>query len=85
MWKRKLKTKAVKFLWKRKHFKERSWKRMQTWKRLTLYGAGSGSKKYSTTSTFLLQQSITKLIYHDFIHNLNSLFRHKAHQEVFEI
>jgi len=30
-----------------KHFKERSWNR----KRLTLYGAGSGSKKYSTAST----------------------------------
>jgi len=36
---------AVKFLWKRKHFKERSCKRKQTRKRLTLYGAGSGSKK----------------------------------------
>jgi len=35
MWKRKLQ--AVKFLWKRKHFEERSWKRKQTRKRLTLY------------------------------------------------
>jgi len=41
---------AVKFLWK--HFEERSWK--QTWKRPTLYGAGSGRKKYSTASTFLI-------------------------------
>jgi len=44
---------AVKFLWKRKHFEKKSWKRMQTRKRLTLYGAGSGSKKYSTVSTSL--------------------------------
>jgi len=44
MWKRKLK--AVKFLWKRKHFEERSWKRKQTRKRLTIYGAGSGSKNF---------------------------------------
>jgi len=48
MWKRKME--AVKFLWKRKrmHFEERGWKRKQTRKRLTLYGAkkeaGSGSK-----------------------------------------
>jgi len=44
---------AVKFLWKQKwkHFEERSWKRKQTRNRLTLYGAGSGSKKYSTAST----------------------------------
>jgi len=35
---------AVKVLWKRKHFGERSWKWKQTRKRLTLYGAGSGSK-----------------------------------------
>jgi len=54
-WKRKLfhktygrdvKAETVKFLWKRKHFEERSWKQKQTWKRLTLYGAGS--EKYST-------------------------------------
>jgi len=32
---------AIKFLWKRK----------QTWKRLTLYGAGSGIKKYSAAFT----------------------------------
>jgi len=38
---------AVKFLWKRKHFEERSWKRKKTRKRLTIYGAGSGRKKYS--------------------------------------
>jgi len=46
---------VVKFLWKRKHFEERSWKQKQTWKRLTLYGAGSGSKKYSNSSTSLFQ------------------------------
>jgi len=47
MWRRKLEAEAmeaVKFLWKRKHFEERSWKRKQTRKRLTLSGAGSGSK-----------------------------------------
>jgi len=33
-------------------FEEKSWK--QTRKRLTLYGTGSGSKKYSTTSTSLI-------------------------------
>jgi len=32
---------AVKFLWKRKQFEERSWKRKQTWKLLTFWGAGS--------------------------------------------
>jgi len=52
---------AVKFLWKRKHFEERSWKRKQTRKRLTLYGAGSGSKKYSTASTSLIE-SVFRLI-----------------------
>jgi len=35
---------AVKFLWKQKHVEERSWKRKQTRNRLTLYGAGIGSK-----------------------------------------
>jgi len=35
---------AVNFLWKRKHYEERSWNRQQTRKRLTLYGAGSRSK-----------------------------------------
>jgi len=44
MWKRKLEAKAVKFLWKRKHFEERNWKQKQTRKWLTLYGAGSGRK-----------------------------------------
>jgi len=53
MWKRKLEAEAVKFFWMRKHFEERSWKRKQTRKRLTLYGAGSGSKKYSTASASL--------------------------------
>jgi len=39
MWNRKTEAvKAVTFLWKRKHFEERSWKRKQTRKRLTLYG-----------------------------------------------
>jgi len=55
-WKRKLEAEAVeavKFLWKRKHLEERSWKRKQTRKRLNLYGAGRGSKKYSTASTSL--------------------------------
>jgi len=40
--------KAVKLLWKRKHFEEISWKRKQNLKRLTLLGAGSESKTYST-------------------------------------
>jgi len=37
--------KAVKFLWKRKHVEERSWKRKQTRKHLTFWGAGSGSSR----------------------------------------
>jgi len=45
---------AVKLLWKRKHFEEKSWKRKKTRKRLTLFGAGSGIKNYSTASTSLL-------------------------------
>jgi len=32
---------AVKFLWKRKHFKERSWKQKRTLKHLNFWGAGS--------------------------------------------
>jgi len=40
--------------WGRDVKADRSWKRKQTRKRLTLYGAGSGSKKYSTASTSLL-------------------------------
>jgi len=47
---------AVKFLWKQKHFEERSWKQKQTWKRLNLYGAGS--KKYSTASTSLNKSQV---------------------------
>jgi len=43
---------------KQKHFEERSWKRKQTRKRLTLYETGSGSKKYSTASTSLRQNII---------------------------
>ena len=35
---------AVKFLWKRKHFDERDWKRKRTRMQLILFGAGSGSK-----------------------------------------
>jgi len=35
---------TVEFLWKRKHFEERSWKRKQTRKRLSLNGAASGGK-----------------------------------------
>jgi len=70
MWNRKLEAeavRAVKFLWKRKHFEKRSWKRKQTWKRQTLYGARSGSQKYSTTTS-------TSLIYTLLIdvHILNS-------------
>jgi len=38
--------KAVKFLWKRKHFEERSWKR--TLKHLTVWGVGSRSSFYKT-------------------------------------
>jgi len=44
---------AVKFLWKRKHFEERSWNRKQTRKRLTSYEAGQ-KQKYSTASTSLI-------------------------------
>jgi len=40
--------KAVKFLWKRKRFEERNWKRKQTRKYLTFWGAGSGSIFYKT-------------------------------------
>jgi len=36
---------AVKFLWKWKHFEERSWKRKQTRKHLTFWGAGSSFHK----------------------------------------
>ena len=46
MWKRKLKAEAVEainFLWKRKHFDERGWKRKRTRKRKHWKGAGSGS------------------------------------------
>jgi len=46
---------TVKFLWKRKHFEERIWKRKQTRKRLTLCGVGSESKKYSASSTSLIE------------------------------
>jgi len=56
MWKQILEAEAVevvKFLLK--HFDEMSWKQKQTRKRLTLYGAGSGRKKYSTTSTSLVR------------------------------
>jgi len=41
MWMKKRKLEAVKFLWKRKHFEERSWSRKQTRKHLTFWGAGS--------------------------------------------
>ena len=37
---------AVKFLWKRKHFDEKDWKRKRTRKQLAISGAGSGSKKF---------------------------------------
>jgi len=48
---------AVEFLWKRKHFEESSWKWKQTRKRLTVFGAGSGRKKYATASTSLPHHS----------------------------
>jgi len=48
MWKRKLEAEVVKFLWKRKHFEERSWKRNRTRKHLTFWGAGSGSIFHKT-------------------------------------
>jgi len=43
-WGRDVEAEAIKFLWKRKRIEERSWKRKQTQKRLTLYGAGSRAK-----------------------------------------
>ena len=49
MLKQKLEAEAmvvVKFLWKRKHFDEKGWKRKRTRKQLALFGAGSGSKKF---------------------------------------
>jgi len=46
MWKRKLE--AVKFLWKREPFEERSWKRKRTQKHLIFWGAGSGSIFHKT-------------------------------------
>ena len=49
MWKRKLEVEAVEavnFVWKRKHFDKRDWKRKRTRKQLILPGAGSGSKKF---------------------------------------
>jgi len=54
-WKRKLKeeaVEAVKFLWKRKHFEKKSWKRKQTRKR-QLYTELEAEAKYSTASTSL--------------------------------
>jgi len=48
---------AVKFLWKRKHFEERSWTR----KRLTLYGAGSGSKKTTASTSLVWTQNKSNL------------------------
>ena len=47
MWKPKLEAEAVEavnFLWKRKHFDERDWKRKRNWKRPILSVAGSGSE-----------------------------------------
>jgi len=60
MWERKPDAvKAVKFLRKRKHFEERSWQQKQTRKRLALYGAVSGSNRYSTVSTSLVVSLVT--------------------------
>ena len=42
---RDVEAKAIKFLWKRKHFDQKDWKRKQTLKRLILSEAGSESKK----------------------------------------
>jgi len=39
---------AVKFLWKRKHFEERSWKLKRTRKHLTFWRAGNGSIFHKT-------------------------------------
>jgi len=39
---------AVKLLWKRKRFEERSWKQKQTRKHLTFWGAGNGSIFHKT-------------------------------------
>jgi len=38
---RDVEAKAVKFLWKQKHFEERSWKQKQTLKHFTFWGAES--------------------------------------------
>jgi len=45
---RDVKAEAVRFLWKRKHFEERSWKQKQTWKHLTFRRARSGSIFHKT-------------------------------------
>jgi len=52
MWMRKLEAEAVeaiKFLWKRKRFEERSWKRKQTRKRLTFKGETREAKGAETS------------------------------------
>jgi len=40
--------KAVKILWKWKHFEEKGWKRKWTWKHLTFWGARSGNTFHKT-------------------------------------
>jgi len=74
MWKRKLEVEPVKFFWKLRHFEERSWKRKQTRKRLTLYGSGSGSKKYSTAFTSLIPMNCKCFFCMKFISNVFDKF-----------
>ena len=52
--------KAVKFLWRWKHFNERDWKRKRSRKHKTSRGAGSGSIKNLTASTSLPTTMPTK-------------------------
>jgi len=59
MWKQKLE--AVILLWKRKYFEERNWKRKQTRKHLTSWGAGSGSIFHKTWGTDVEAKSVNLL------------------------
>jgi len=61
LWKQR-KLEAVKFFWKRKHFEERGWKRKQTRKRLTSYGAGSWRKFYSSALTSMKGSNETSFL-----------------------
>jgi len=56
---------------------ERSWKRKQARKRLSLYGTGIGSKKYSTASTSLFltyNSNFSRLIWRNIYQVKSSLF-----------